>query len=204
MTRETLDRYARLQSPIHRLPAGVKLLAAFTLVIATLLVPRYAWWVYAVEAVVLAGLVALSGIPVRFFLGKLLWAEPVLMGVALLALWQPDGGRAFAALVSRSTLCVTWMMLGLATTPFSDVLRVLRRIRVPSMLLTTLALTFRYHFLLLDEAARMRRARQSRTFQPRRSVAWQTLSTVVAQLFLRAMARADRLHAAMLARGWRP
>ena len=204
MSRETLDRYARLESPIHRLPAGAKLGAAFGLVLATLLLPRYAWWTYGVEALLLVALVRFSRIPAWFFLRKLLWAEPVLMGVALLGLWQPDGGRVFAALVLRSTLCVTSMMLGLATTPFSDVLRFLQRVHVPRMLLTTLALTFRYHYLLLDEAARMRRARQSRTFQARRGVEWQTLSTVVAQLFLRALERADRLHAAMLSRGWRP
>ncbi len=202
--RETLDRYARLESPIHRLPAGVKLGTASGVVVGTLLLPRYAWWWYGIEAALLLSLVALSRLPWRFFLGKLLRAEPVLMAVALLSLWQPDGHRVFLALVCRSTLCVTSMMLGLATTPFADVLHVLQRLRVPRMLVTTLALTFRYHYLLQEEASRMRRARQARTFQARRRVAWQGLSTVVAQLFLRAMARAERLHAAMLSRGWRP
>jgi cobalt/nickel transport system permease protein len=65
-----------------------------------------------------------------------------------------------------------------------------------------LALMHRYLFVLADESARMRRARQSRTFSPRKGLRWHTASTIVAQLFLRASDRADRIYDAMRARGW--
>jgi cobalt/nickel transport system permease protein len=60
----------------------------------------------------------------------------------------------------------------------------------------------RYLFVLAEESARMRRARQSRTFTPRRRLHWQTLSSIIAQLFLRATDRADRIYDAMRSRGW--
>jgi cobalt/nickel transport system permease protein len=49
----------------------------------------------------------------------------------------------------------------------------------------------------------MRCARASRTFQRRRRLHWQMLGTVVGQLFVRASERAERIYAAMCARGWK-
>ena len=89
------------------------------------------------------------------------------------------------------------------TTPFADLLQVLRRAHVPALLVTTLALMYRYLFVLVDEARRMKRARMSRTFTAQRSVQWRTLATVVGQLFVRTTERAERIYAAMCARGWR-
>jgi len=55
----------------------------------------------------------------------------------------------------------------------------------------------------VDEAQRMKRARMSRTFTARRSRSWHAMSTVLSGLFLRASERAERIYAAMSARGWR-
>jgi cobalt/nickel transport system permease protein len=70
-------------------------------------------------------------------------------------------------------------------------------------MIKTLALMHRYLFVLADEAERMSRARASRTFTPRRRVRWPALASVAGQLFLRASERAERIYAAMCARGWR-
>jgi len=100
-------------------------------------------------------------------------------------------------------LSLATMVLLAATTPFADLLAVLRRLRVPRLLVTTIALMYRYLFVLADEAQRLRRARQSRTFTASRRHAWRSLATVVGQLFVRATARAERIYAAMVARGYR-
>ncbi len=94
------------------------------------------------------------------------------------------------------------MVLLANTTPFADVLRVLTAARLPSLLVTTVSLMYRYLFVLVDEAARMRRARASRTFTARRGLAWSAAATVVSQLFVRSSERAERIYAAMCARGW--
>jgi len=88
------------------------------------------------------------------------------------------------------------------TTPFSELLPVLRRVRVPALLVTTLALMHRYLFVLADEAERMRRARAARSFTRGRHFAWRALATVAGRLFIRASERAERIYAAMCARGW--
>jgi cobalt/nickel transport system permease protein len=95
------------------------------------------------------------------------------------------------------------MLLLANTTPFSDLLRVLKRLHVPALLVTTLALMYRYLFVLIDEAQRMKRARTSRTFSSKRSWTWHMSATVISQLFIRASERAERIYDAMCARGWR-
>ncbi len=79
----------------------------------------------------------------------------------------------------------------------------LRRVRVPAILVTTLGLTERYLVVLRDEASRMRRARKARTFVRSRRAAWTASASVAAHLFVRTSLRAERIHAAMLARGAR-
>jgi cobalt/nickel transport system permease protein len=128
--------------------------------------------------------------------------EPFVLGVALLALFRPGGWGLFLLLIARCTLCLLVMVLLSGTTPLSDLLRVLKTARMPALLVTTLALMYRYVFVLVDEAQRMQRARASRTFSSRRTRTWRTLSTVVSQLFIRSSERAERIYAAMCARGW--
>ena len=74
---------------------------------------------------------------------------------------------------------------------------------MPALLLTTIALMYRYLFVLIEEAERMQRARTSRTLRARRAHAWRSTAALAGQLFLRSTERAERIYAAMCARGWR-
>ena len=199
MRHNFLDRYSRLNSPIHRLPTVVRLTGALVLLVATISTPAALVPVAAVLVIV----AALSCIPIGFLLKRLLLLEPLALGVALLALFQPDGVRVFAFLILKSTLCLLTMILLSNTTPFSEVLRVLRRVRVPALLITTLALMYRYLFVLVDEGERMKRAHACRSFVRQRRLRWRTMATVAGQLFIRSTERAERIYAAMCARGWR-
>jgi cobalt/nickel transport system permease protein len=156
-----------------------------------------------VIAAFLLATAALSRVPWRFVLGRLLVLEPFVLGVAFLALFQRGGWHLFLVLVAKCTVCLLAMVLLSSTTPFSHLLRVLKGLHVPTLLVTTLSLMYRYLFVLVDEAQRMSRARASRTFAPRRAWQWRTMATVAGQLFIRASERAERIYAAMCARGAR-
>lgn len=198
-----LDRYSRLGSPIHRLPAMVKLTAAMALILAMILLSiRYAPYL-AMPAVALIAVAAVSRVPAGFLLRRLVFLEAFVLGVAVLTVFQPDGLRLTAVLVARCTLCLATMILLSNTTPFSEMLRILRALRVPAIMITTLALMYRYLFVLADEAQRMRRARMCRTFVASRGRHWHALGSVIGQLFVRASERAERIYSAMCARGWR-
>ena len=203
MRDDLLDRYSRLDSPIHRLPASVKLTVALALVLTTVLMPAKVWIYFGLAVTVLLVIMLVSRIPIGFLAKRLLFLEPVALGVAVLAWLQPNGSVVFATIIVKSTLCLFTMILLSNTTPFAELLAVLRRMRFPALLLATLALMYRYLFVLVDEAERMQRARASRTFLRKRRRIWKTLATVIGQLFVRSTERAERIHAAMCSRGWR-
>jgi cobalt/nickel transport system permease protein len=199
---EYLDRYSRLDSPVHRLPAWLKLLTALVLVVITVVTPFHWEWIAGVTlALVIAA--ALSFVPASFLLRRLLLMEPLVIGIAAVALFQPNGFELFLKLIARSTVCLGLMVLVSSTTPYGQFLDVMRRVRFPALFVTTFALMYRYLFVLLDETERMRRARQSRMLAPNRRQTWQSLGTLIGQLFVRSTERAERIYAAMCARGWK-
>ncbi len=87
--------------------------------------------------------------------------------------------------------------------PFDQLLATLRRLRLPSVFLAILALMYRFLFVLWDELDRMRTARQVRLFRkPSLWEQWQQGAQMLGRLLIRALDRADRVHGAMMARGW--
>jgi cobalt/nickel transport system permease protein len=198
-----LSPYQHGSSAVHRLPAGAKLAAAVACILLIVLLPRTAWWAYAAIGALLVVLAFITRANLRQMLVRLLLLEPFVLGVALLALLRPGGAALFLSMLAKSTLCLACMILLTATTRFSDLLAVLWRLRVPSLLVTTLALMHRYLFVLLEEMERMQRARRSRTFVAGRSSAWRNSAQVAGQLFVRTSERAERVYLAMCARGWK-
>jgi cobalt/nickel transport system permease protein len=195
--------HSRPDSPVHRLSAALKLGLALLIIVATVLAPIQ-WRAWFIGVAVLLVLTAwLSQLPLFFLFRRLLVLSPFVLGVVLVNAFQPAGRDKWLAVAVKSVLCLLTVILVSNTTPFSQILRVLKSIRVPALLITTLALMHRYLFVLMDESERMRRARASRTFTRGRRFHWNTLATVVGQLFVRASERAERIYDAMCARGWK-
>lgn len=200
------DPYVRVDSPVHHAPAGLKLVVALAMIVGVVATPVRAATLVTFFPAVLVVLVAVMGmsfVPPGFLIRRLAVMEPVVLAVALMALLQPGGARVFLTLCIRGTLCLTIGLLLANTTPFADLLTILRRARAPAILVTTLALMYRYLSVITDEAQRMQRARASRTFARSRVLSWSVLATTIGQLFVRTADRADRIYLAMCARGWR-
>ncbi|HWD91315.1 MAG TPA: CbiQ family ECF transporter T component [Verrucomicrobiae bacterium] len=195
--------HGHAHSPVHRMPAVLKLGAALAIIIGTVIAPlQWTGWFVGVGAV-LGISILLSRLPLIFLLKRLLVLSPFVLGVTLVNAFQPSARFQWQAVALKSGLCLLTVILVSNTTPFGQILRVLKLVRVPMLLITTIALMHRYLFVLVDEAERMRRARLSRTFVPSRGFHWRSLATVVGQLFIRASERAERIYDAMCARGWK-
>ena len=196
-----LPSYSHLDSPLHRAPAGLKLALALGTVVAIALVPvdRALWVLAPLGAIALLARVA--RLPLSMFAARVAVAEPFVLGIAVLSLFQGRGLAVFLAVTLKSTTCVAAVQLLAHTTPFEDLLRVARRARVPEVLVVTLGLLYRYLFVLVEETQRMRRARAARTWRGGRWREWRSLASVVAVSFVRSAARAERIHVAMRARG---
>jgi cobalt/nickel transport system permease protein len=191
------------ESSFSNVPAGAKLGATLVMVGSVTLMPRTVTPAYFIPAAVLLFLWAFSRMPVRYGFKRMLVAEFFIIGIAFMSLLSPGARPVFFAALIKSNLCVLCVVLLTWTTPFTEILATLRRLRVPPLMLTTLALMVRYLPVLGAEARRMERARASRTFTRGRWLTWRSLGEVISRLFVRSADRAERIYLAMCARGWK-
>jgi len=188
---------------LERLPAGWKLAGVLSLLLTVVVLkPDCTAGLWIVTGVILALFIS-ARIPLKAALKRLLLLEPLVLSVAALMWFQPGGGTLFLVVMIKTHLCLLTTLLLAQTTPFSELIRVLQRLHVPWIFVTTFTLMHRYIDVLSGEAERMKRARTSRTFTSGQQFQWRTLSTVVGQLFVRTSERAGRIYNAMCARGWK-
>lgn len=117
----------------------------------------------------------------------------------LLGMPYSAGVVSFAALVVRFALGACAVFLLAATTRFSEVVRALRGLGMPRVLATQLLLAHRYAFVLAEDAGRIVRAHAVRAPGP---PSLRVAGTLVVQLLLRSLARAEWVFAAMSCRGF--
>ena len=177
-------------SAIHRLDPRAKLLvlSAVTLIAVSTTTPL----VHATCAAALLLVLAAAQLSPRTVLRR---ARIVVLPVLLVAAFTP--AVAPKALIGTSSA----VLLGL-TTSFPDVLHALEKLRAPRLLVLIAAFMYRYLFTIVDEVQRMRAALAARGYRPRHALQIQALGRVATALFLRTYERGERVHLAMLARGF--
>ncbi|RKQ91930.1 cobalt/nickel transport system permease protein [Solirubrobacter pauli] len=181
-------------SPIHRLDPRAKLLGLLS--VTLIAVSSAAWPVHAACAAALLAVAAAARIGPRVIVRR---ARLILLPVLLVALFAPT---SFATVGAKAVIgTVSAVLLG-ATTSFPDVLHALERLRTPRLLVLIAAFMYRYLFTIVDEVQRMRAALTARGYAPRHALQVQALGRVATALFLRTYERAERVHLAMLARGF--
>ncbi len=111
------------------------------------------------------------------------------------------GWVTFASIILRGLLSVQALLVLIEAVGFTGLCRGLARLGMPSYLTTQLMMVYRYMSVLLREALSMRRAREARGFG-QKSFKIRDWGPFIGQLFLRTVDRSDRIHRAMLARGF--
>jgi cobalt/nickel transport system permease protein len=196
------------QGPLHRLDARVKLIVVLGFVVAVVCCPFWSWRPLGAAAMALALLVGISGVPAGSLLRRGLAVLPVV--VLLAAIIAPSHPmarelgpwRVGLTIVAKNALTILAVLLLAHVTAFRKILSALEWFRVPTALVATLHLMYRYLFVLADQLGRMARARRSRSFSDARWVDWPLSSGLIAALMLRSFERGERVHSAMIARGW--
>ena len=126
--------------------------------------------------------------------------------------WQvalTDAGLArFVSIVLKAWLSVQVAIVLTATTAFPALLQAMRGLRIPKVLVGTFGFTYRYLFIIADEALRLMRARSARSGavagRTGGSILWRARVTgnMAGSLFLRSLSRSERVYDAMVARGY--
>ena len=202
-------------SALHRAPAEVKILAGVAVVFVIVATPRELVWPFACYGLGLLAVWWWARIPLRWIAPRLLIEVPFVVLALLLpftgadprtevfgvSLSQP-GLVAAWGIVAKGTLGVGVSLTLAATTDVRDLPGGLTRLRVPGMIVTIVTLLLRYVDVIIDEAGRMRLARISRGDDPRTLRQAGATARGVGSLFLRSYERGERVHVAMLSRGF--
>lgn len=134
---------------------------------------------------------------------RLLHLAPFVLVAAAAPLMRHGVGFDLAlGTLAKAGLGCSALVLLAATTPVDELLAALAALRCPRLVVLMLGLTARYLHVLGDEAARLRRAACARGFRPRHLLQTGIVGSLVGALFLRSVSRAERVQAAMLARGF--
>lgn len=209
MRLDPVERRGQEAGPLHRLDARLKLIGALAYVIVTVATPIGSWTWYGVEGFILALIVGLSGIPPRELARRYL-TFLVLIGFLAILIGATHPARAryglgvvAASILVKNSLAILAMLVLGGVTSFHALLAAMRKLGLPRVLVATLQFMERYRYVLADELNRMATARRARTFDRRGILSWGHAGGLIGLLFLRAFERAERVHGAMVARGWR-
>ncbi len=209
-----LDRLSYKDTFVHRLDPRVKVVATMLFLFTVVSLPKY-------EVVALfpfflfpALLMTIGEIPVAFILRKVLLVSPfaILIGVfnpfldtgvvaVVFGVAVSGGVLSFLSILLKFTLTVSAALLLIATTSFPGVCHALRQLNVPAIFVTQLLFLYRYLFVLAEEALRIIRARDVRSFG-QRGTGMKVFARLIGILLFRTVDRAERIYCAMLSRGF--
>jgi cobalt/nickel transport system permease protein len=207
--------YRHGHSPVHALPPHCKLAAVLLFVTVVVSTPREAVWAFGVYAVLLAAVAAVARIPAGFVLRRLLIEVPFVLFAVLMPF--VSGGERVEVLgmqlsvsglwgawnvLAKGTLGVAASVLLAATTELRELLLGLERLKLPPLLVQIASFMIRYGDVITDELRRMSVARRSRGFEATGIRHWGVLAKTAGALFIRSYERGERVHLAMVSRGY--
>nr|WP_255453644.1 energy-coupling factor transporter transmembrane component T [Thermococcus sp. JdF3] len=113
-----------------------------------------------------------------------------------------EGVYSFFLLLGKAFLSAGTAVVITSSVGFSRILAEMEALRFPRILVLTLAFTYRYLDLFVDETTRMKRALDSRAFGIGKREYYRKLGSLIGEIFLRTYLRNGRIYRAMLSRGF--
>ncbi|MEU6996713.1 cobalt ECF transporter T component CbiQ [Nonomuraea sp. NPDC046570] len=202
-------------SAVHRLPPQCKLLAVLGFAIVVVATPREAFWAFGLYALLLGAVAVAAGVPLTFVLRRMVIEVPfVLFALAIPVIGMGERTEVLGLSLSVPGLWAAWNILAkaslgviasillAATTEPRMILLGAQRLRLPPLLVQIAMFMLRYMDVVMDEMRRMRVARESRGFEARNLRHVPVIARSAGALFIRSYERGERVHLAMLSRGY--
>lgn len=208
-----LDTLASRVTALARVDPRAKIVTTAAFIVVVVSFDRYAVAALLPLALYPVALAAWGEVPWNWLARKLAIAAPfaVLVGLfnplldrapamAIEGFAVAGGWVSFASIIERFVLTVAAALAIAAGTGMSTLCAALGRLGAPRLFVSQLFFMYRYAFVLGGEASRMGTARTLRggTGSPTLAV----YGSLAGHLLLRAFERAERIHRAMLARGF--
>ena len=215
--RLSLDRYAKLNSPVHRWEQRSKLVALMALIFAFAFVDQVILVPFMMVVTVLLYLA--SKLPLTFLLTRLRYpglfiavvillvpfaaGETVLLQLGPFALKQ-EGLEAVLLIATRFLCILTITLVLFGTAPLMTSIKAMRSLRLPDVIVDMMLLAYRYLEEFGDTRTTMQRAMQVRGFKGDR-FSFRTvnvLAGLAGSLLVRSYNRSERVYQAMRLRGY--
>lgn len=210
-----LDLMSYGDTTIHRLDARSKVLVTLVFIVSVVSFGKYeliALFPFFIFPVVI---IALADLPPLYFARKIALLCPFVLVVGIFnpvfdreALIQlgpvgiSAGWISFVSILVRSILTVGAAFILVGVTGFTAICQALERMGLPQVFTVQLLFLYRYIFVLAEEGSRASRARELRSCG-RKGLGIRSFASLVGHLLLRTWQRAERIHMAMLARGFK-
>lgn len=210
----SLEQASGGDSPIHRLHPAVKIAATLFYIILVVSFGRYELSALAPFVLYPVAASSFAGVPCSMIFKRTLTALPFCLfaGVSNVffdvsaaftvgAVTVSAGWLSLAAIVFRTLLCVSAVLVLVAVTPFTELTRELRAMRLPSVFISLFEMTYRYVGALAAEAFSMYTAYSLRG-KNKRGIEMKDMGSFAGQLLIRSFDRAERVYQAMRCRGY--
>jgi len=221
MKHDFIDKYAELDTVIHRLDPRVKIVSFISFVFFVIFTSPSEFLNFLFYFILIFNVILISKVPLKFVFKRSLVIIPFVLFVAIFIPFfkqgEVAGSYSFGSLhltLSYTGLIILWnvlvkswlsvfgMLLLASTTKFPRLLKGFEKLKMPELMVMVLSFFYRYVFVLMDEAMRMKRARDSRSFGGCRVRQTRSIGNIIATLFVRAYERGERVYAAMVSRGF--
>ena len=212
---ERLEEEAYKESPLNSINPLVKLILTLAAIIASVSVRRGELASALLISSYPLSQFILFSIPLRPALKRL---APVFPFILLVGIFEPfldkspvfslggivvtGGMLSFLSLTVKGLTTVLSAYLLAVSTPAKDIFSALRRLKLPAVIVSEIELIYRYLGLLLDEAGRVSAAYSLRA-PGQKGIAFRAWGSLLGQLILRSIDRAELVYQSMLLRGFR-
>lgn len=200
---------------MHSIPSHLKIISVLLFIIVVISTPIANWQAF-VAFFLLVVLVAITAkIPIPLLFKRALIEIPFIFFAVLMPFFgngetiqlgsitlYEEGLIAGGSIVAKGTLGVLSAVILSTTTTAREILRGLERLALPLIMVQIASFMLRYVNVISDEMERMRVARESRGFIATGIKHWKIIATSAAALFIRSYERGERVHLAMLSRGF--
>lgn len=212
-----LDRYAYLDSPIHRWQQNYKIVGLLSLIFAFAFVQKI--WLLPIMLVITGILFTLAKIPLSFLIKRLRYPSWFILAVVIFLPFVSGETTIFqlghltirqegcwqALLISVRFFCILTISLVLfGTAPFLSSIKAMRSLGLPRVIVDMSLLSYRYLEELSDTLMTMQQAMKLRGFKPKgftqRNL--RVFAQLTGSILIRSYERSLRIYQAMILRGY--
>jgi cobalt/nickel transport system permease protein len=214
ITLDAIDRLSQGDSPVHRLDPRAKLVVSLAFAITVMSLPKYALNDTLPFFIFPFFMLAQSGIPPAFIARRIAVVAPFAfmlgavnpfldteIALRIGGVGVSGGWLSFISILLRFALTIGALLILVATTSVPALAQAANKLGAPKALAAQILGLYRYLFLAVEETQRMLLAWRLRAAGGKYP-SWRIFAQMLGQLLLRSLARARRVHTAMLCRGF--